>query len=252
MLPTDDVLDKFITHERRNYLEREAIAALTGVSPPRQTLESDPSFSVANIAYQPYFFAEGFRRGISPSYYEKPVPKRWAGDPTAAIHKALHGAFLPWRVKEIAIPVLGRTALVGMPEVTKYRLSELAILWSRPDPVGLPPAPQRAIGTPTRSENGGRGGSNIEPKDRQGGNDRKSESAHHSSSAFDQKISGSSSQNQDMDTEGRFSNSPSLTNASMTASVPNIRLPHADGWLFGPQYSAADILKFAGIKEGEE
>ena len=248
MLPADDVLERFISHERQNYLERQAMAASTGVSPPRETLESDPSFDVTTITYRIYFFDEGFRRSLAASYYEQPEQKRWPGDPTAAIHKAFQGAFVPWRVKEIDIPVLGRSALIGMPERTKYLLSELSALWSLPDPVGQNSPALRVIGTRTGYGNESGGGHNLEPEDPRGGHDSYSRSAHDASCALEQKVSGTRSENKDMHMEEGFSGSPSLTNPSGT-SVSHTHFPDADAWLFGPQYTAADIVKLAGRME---
>lgn len=200
MPPEDEVLERFISHERQDYQERQAIAASSGLSPPRQTLESDPSFDVTTITYRIYFFNKEFRRSLCPMYYMQPEQRRWQGDPTAAIHKAFQGAFAPCRVKEIDIPILGTRALIGKPERTKHLLSELSVLWSRPHPVGQDSAPLRPIGTPNGPMNEGDGGS--------GGSDRKSRSPHHFSSTFDQKVSGTRSQNQYMDADERFSGSP--------------------------------------------
>jgi len=123
MLPTEDIIDLFIDHERNDYIRREAAA--------RRGLQQQRSLPVIidEVLYVPYFLHESIAEGLQPGNW----PKAWGGAPAMAILKAAVASNTPCPSQTIRTP-LGVDVRLGIPGEIRTKVTELVVLWSRPDP----------------------------------------------------------------------------------------------------------------------
>ena len=125
MLPTEDIIDLFIDHKRSDYICREA-ASQRGLQQRRSLpVIIDEVLYVPNLLHQS--FVESQR--LQPANW----PQTWGGAPTVAILKATVASNTPCPARTIQTP-LGLDVRLGIPGGVCTKVTELMILWSRPDP----------------------------------------------------------------------------------------------------------------------
>ncbi|KAF8460087.1 hypothetical protein BDZ91DRAFT_799151 [Kalaharituber pfeilii] len=126
MIPTVDTLDRYIQHERNDYLRRHR-AGNRGVSEPR-TL---PDVDTGAVKYQPYILLPAFAElnFLAPSTW----PKLWPGEPTTAILKAKRGLFQPCKPQRVHTRA-NEDLTTGVPPEIRIKVCRLVCLWSLPDP----------------------------------------------------------------------------------------------------------------------
>ena len=167
MVPTFETLNRYVTHERRQYQERVRAAA-RGVLLHR-TL---PVVDKAGVLYHHFTMDPVFGAGNP----VQPWVKTWGGEPTTVILKCILGIAQPCVQETFNIPG-GQQAVVGVDEQIRSKVMELVRLWSRADPVvAQNPPPVPASGDAPPSGGSGKGAPGTRPWKRKalddGGSDR--------------------------------------------------------------------------------
>lgn len=111
MIPTVDVLKRYISHERRDYRRRVAAAARREVL--QRTL---PTVDTTNVVYHRFILEAGW--AITHHITEPMNP--WSGEPTAAIHKAIPG--LAQAVESQDVDVAGTVVRVEVDEGVRSKV----------------------------------------------------------------------------------------------------------------------------------
>ena len=120
MVPTVNILNRYIRHEHQDYLHR-VIAATQGQVLPR----SLPDILKAEVTYHRFVLDTGWAN-VHPI---RESVKTWAGEPTTAIFKALRGIAQPCEPGSVS-----GNAKVEIIESVRSKVMELVRVWSRPPP----------------------------------------------------------------------------------------------------------------------
>lgn len=153
MVPTINVLNQYIRHERRDYQQRIKAAAQG-----RAVLRTLPDIVKEEVEYHRFL--------LDPAYAaESPITetvKIWGGEPTTALFKALCGLLQPCEV-ETCNARTGAVVVVGVAESIRSKVMELVRAWSRPPP-HIAEMPDRRPDTRHRDAGAGQDGSKGDEK----------------------------------------------------------------------------------------
>jgi len=141
-VPPLTTVQRYINHERAGYAARRR-AGRAGITQQR----SLPHLEVARLVYTPHILNPSFakERHLLPSTW----PKRWLGQPIAAIIKATGGLVRPCQ-RSVVVTMAGEALETGVAEEVRNKVTQLVNMWSRPDPPvnrnGEPPAKRPSRG----------------------------------------------------------------------------------------------------------
>ena len=155
MVPTTNILNRYIQHERDNYEYRVAAAAVGQIVP-----RSLPGIDKNNVAYHRFVLDPVWGVGHPINQHVK----NWAGEPTAVIFKALRGLAQPCTpITRSRMDGTGEVR-IEMGESIRTKNMTLVRLWSRPAPVVTATSDEKG-GQGSDQEDGGGGiaGSGMRP-----------------------------------------------------------------------------------------